>query len=180
MSLIECSECSGQVSTLAETCPHCGVQIRGRTCPECGNLIEKAGEPCPNCGFRASALKSAAAPVSGETESWFKRFFRGDVALWKTFWLGFALANTLIAAAIARIRNESDSEAAFILLAWVWFTTWWWFSWVAVWRSAKQYRKQGNTPGWGVAAQVIVVVNVLWVALSSALGIVVAIANFQP
>lgn len=49
MALINCPECGGSVSSQAEICPHCGVQIR--VCPECKKVIAGNVEQCPDCGY---------------------------------------------------------------------------------------------------------------------------------
>lgn len=51
MAIIKCPECGHQVSSLAETCPSCGVSIAGNIlkCPECGGVMLRAQDICPNC-----------------------------------------------------------------------------------------------------------------------------------
>ena len=51
MSMIKCPECGQRVSSLAGTCPHCGVAIRGmiRQCPQCQEYVMKAATVCPHC-----------------------------------------------------------------------------------------------------------------------------------
>lgn len=64
MAIIECVECKGKVSDLAETCPHCGAPVslsiktepKEIECFECKMPIKADQNVCPNCGVR-QALK---------------------------------------------------------------------------------------------------------------------------
>lgn len=55
MALIECPECTAQISDQAESCIHCGLPIESieqtRECPECGTDNAKETSSCENCGF---------------------------------------------------------------------------------------------------------------------------------
>lgn len=52
MSMIKCPECGERVSTMAGTCPHCGINIAGnlRKCPDCDEYCLMTQDTCPNCG----------------------------------------------------------------------------------------------------------------------------------
>lgn len=57
MTMMQCRECSQQVSSMAPTCPHCGVpdpsgqDIRRGDCLGCGREIAiSSAEACPHCG----------------------------------------------------------------------------------------------------------------------------------
>lgn len=52
MSLILCPKCGGRVSTMAGTCPTCGVAIRRNliACPSCGAYALSSEGKCPSCG----------------------------------------------------------------------------------------------------------------------------------
>ncbi|MFT6923837.1 MAG: RNA polymerase subunit RPABC4/transcription elongation factor Spt4 [Crocinitomicaceae bacterium] len=62
MALIECIECKGKVSDLAENCPHCGAPVaisvnvtpKMINCFECNESIKEDTETCPNCGVPQS------------------------------------------------------------------------------------------------------------------------------
>ncbi|NVK64923.1 MAG: zinc ribbon domain-containing protein [Flavobacteriales bacterium] len=64
MAIIECIECKGNVSDLAETCPHCGAPVslsvktepKETECFECKKPIKVDQDVCLNCGVR-QALK---------------------------------------------------------------------------------------------------------------------------
>ncbi|MCF0197160.1 MAG: zinc ribbon domain-containing protein [Bacteroidaceae bacterium] len=52
MSIIKCPRCSGNVSTMARTCPGCGTRIYGNItkCAHCNNYVSTEDECCPHCG----------------------------------------------------------------------------------------------------------------------------------
>lgn len=62
MSLILCPKCGGRVSTMAGTCPTCGVAIRRNLihCPSCGAHALSSEGTCPSCG---EALPQVAQPL---------------------------------------------------------------------------------------------------------------------
>lgn len=51
MALIKCSECGGDISSSAKTCPHCGIKISLSKCPECGKKLNGDESNCPDCGY---------------------------------------------------------------------------------------------------------------------------------
>ena len=57
MAIIKCPECGHQISDKAETCPICGVKIKGNVvkCPQCGNVYLKDQAMCPVCHYTAVA-----------------------------------------------------------------------------------------------------------------------------
>jgi len=59
MSIIKCPECGNSVSTMAGSCPTCGVTIDGnlRKCPECGDYYLTSQKECPHCGYEIPAKK---------------------------------------------------------------------------------------------------------------------------
>lgn len=52
MSIIKCPECLHPVSSMAGTCPYCGVKIADHVikCESCGNYCSKDHTECPMCG----------------------------------------------------------------------------------------------------------------------------------
>lgn len=52
MSMIKCPECGERVSTMAGTCPHCGINIADnlRQCPSCSEYCLLTQDTCPHCG----------------------------------------------------------------------------------------------------------------------------------
>jgi TM2 domain-containing membrane protein YozV/RNA polymerase subunit RPABC4/transcription elongation factor Spt4 len=92
MALIKCHECGHVMSTLAETCPNCGVaiskvetqQIKTRKfCSRCGAEIDFQTEICPKCGVRVSQPKS----VKSRTTAILLALFLGGLGAHK-FYLG--------------------------------------------------------------------------------------------
>ena len=59
MSMIKCPECGEKVSTMAGTCPHCGINIEGnlRQCPNCDEYCLLSQDTCPHCGTRLSFIE---------------------------------------------------------------------------------------------------------------------------
>ena len=56
MAIIRCPECKEQISSMALTCPHCGIRIKGhiRQCPDCKEWIRKNNATCKVCGSSVS------------------------------------------------------------------------------------------------------------------------------
>lgn len=57
MAVMECPDCGGKVSDLAEHCPHCGrpvyvedAQALFFECPDCDREVSDNARFCPNCG----------------------------------------------------------------------------------------------------------------------------------
>ncbi|WP_159453507.1 double zinc ribbon domain-containing protein [Geoanaerobacter pelophilus] len=55
MALINCPECSREISNKAVSCPHCGFPlpelIAAYTCKFCNKEFPFSDELCPHCGF---------------------------------------------------------------------------------------------------------------------------------
>ncbi len=49
MALTTCPECGGKISTIAESCIHCGCKIT--VCPECGMTFTGEQSLCSECGY---------------------------------------------------------------------------------------------------------------------------------
>ena len=64
MSMIKCPECGNRVSTMAGTCPTCGVAIHGHLihCEDCGTYYLDRDSKCPYCGKEAPAPQETPAP----------------------------------------------------------------------------------------------------------------------
>ena len=72
MALINCPECSGSISSVAERCVHCGCKIT--VCPDCGEPHAGEKEFCSNCGFN---FKKAGEVKNGKS-------FKGLLDYWKS------------------------------------------------------------------------------------------------
>ena len=75
MSMIKCPECGERVSTMAGTCPHCGINIADNLtqCPNCNEYCLLTKDTCPHCGTPLSADTSEdntqeiqASPETGQ------------------------------------------------------------------------------------------------------------------
>ncbi len=76
MAIIDCPECTGKVSSLAEICPHCGFRVpkpeiaapAAFTCPECGAAARTGAKNCTSCGYQLDGGSSAtdAQTTSGD------------------------------------------------------------------------------------------------------------------
>ena len=68
MPIIKCPECGHQVSSLAATCPSCGVAIAGHIvqCPQCGQTMLASQKTCTNCH---AALSPVASPLNRPNEA---------------------------------------------------------------------------------------------------------------
>ena len=74
MSIIKCPECGGQVSTMAGTCPGCGIKIAGnlRQCPNCGGYCLISQQTCPQCNQKIEPLHAPTTPeqiIQGKEEA---------------------------------------------------------------------------------------------------------------
>ena len=56
--MIKCPECGERVSTMAGTCPHCGINIAGnlKQCPNCNEYCLNSQDTCPYCGTPLSVI----------------------------------------------------------------------------------------------------------------------------
>lgn len=73
MALIRCSECDGQVSDKAVSCPHCGApaavalrKARKHTCDECEGEVEPEATACPHCGAPLDTSSDSSEPPPSE------------------------------------------------------------------------------------------------------------------
>ena len=61
MAMIACSECSGSISSVATTCPHCGKPQPGHTgfnCDKCYVSNDPYAASCRSCGASLEAVRS--------------------------------------------------------------------------------------------------------------------------
>lgn len=68
MAITICPDCSGKVSTKAQSCPHCGHPMAAHeapTCPECRATLPAGSGACAACGFQPTA---DAAPVDPNSD----------------------------------------------------------------------------------------------------------------
>lgn len=56
--IVNCPECSMDISANVTICPHCGfpmceakTETKNSTCPECGNVINSNAQKCDTCGY---------------------------------------------------------------------------------------------------------------------------------
>jgi hypothetical protein len=101
-------------------------------------------------------------------KNYLARHWAGHLSLPVSYWINSALLSALIAAAVEfagdRIRDHGGSlrGLAIIALAYgLFFAIFWVWSSVGIWRSAYWHRRRGGTPGWGLAARILVVLSAL-------------------
>jgi hypothetical protein len=99
-------------------------------------------------------------------KNYFQRHWAGHLSLPVSYWINSALISALIAAAVeyaARRLIEGGgalSHLALVALAYLAFSALFWvWSSVGIWRSAYWHRRRGGTPGWGLAARILVVLS---------------------
>ena len=71
MALAKCPFCDGEVSTYAESCPHCGKLVKRplTACPECGGAIPSRAATCGHCGYPVEANRlKLDKEIAGEVE----------------------------------------------------------------------------------------------------------------
>lgn len=97
-----------------------------------------------------------------------RRHWAGHLSLPVSFWINGALLSALIAAAVEYVGNRIRDNGgtlrglAIIALAYAAFSAVFWvWSAVGIWRSAYWHRRRGGTPGWGLAARILVVLFAL-------------------
>ncbi len=96
-----------------------------------------------------------------------KQIWRGDIGLFRTFWLVYLLGNGLIIGAMKLFEKSADVNTVGSIAANVYFVAYLaslvytFFCWVSVWRAARKYRNDAISP---VLARSVVI----WAALSSA------------
>jgi hypothetical protein len=63
MALIQCVECSKELSEKAKACPHCGCPNNQIRCPECSNFVDDAIAECPKCGYPLKGSQPKTIPT---------------------------------------------------------------------------------------------------------------------
>jgi len=101
MALHECAECHGQVSDMAQACPHCGAPVGRRS-----SVSVKAAAP-PKPGLQASPQPSRKPPAKKVTSTHLKMF---GVVLF--FALAFAqmLSKPTASSSSAPVRSSTDND----------------------------------------------------------------------
>lgn len=101
-------------------------------------------------------------------KNYLRRHWAGHLSLPVSFWINAALVAALIAAAVEyagnRLRDGGGTlrGLAIVALAYAAFSAVFWvWSAVGIWRSAYWHRRRGGTPGWGLAARILVVLFAL-------------------
>lgn len=95
-----------------------------------------------------------------------KQLWRGDVPLFKTYWVfGFAVSILLnaIMMFVVALQGEMPSLEPLFLGLWVFTTLYGLFMAVAIWRSAGKYEGPKH---WGLLARAVVVLSVLRTVLN--------------
>jgi hypothetical protein len=101
-------------------------------------------------------------------KNYLSRHWAGHLPLPVSFWINSVLVSVLIAVAVeyanGRLRANGWTLRGLAVLAIAYFgvmAIFWTWSAVGIWRSAYWHRRRGGTPGWGLAARVLVAVSVL-------------------
>ena len=73
MALLKCEDCGGEVSSRAQSCPHCGAPIESPQepaalllCPDCSTTVPADAEQCPSCGCATDSLGWTSAQDAAE------------------------------------------------------------------------------------------------------------------
>ena len=82
-----------------------------------------------------------------------KKFFNGEVALWKSYWLIFVLLSFPVVFVAIFLATVSGLLAALILIIWTVYVN------IGVWKSSSNY--QGSKV-WAVLAKIAVIINTLY------------------
>jgi hypothetical protein len=101
-------------------------------------------------------------------KNYLRRHWAGHLPLPVSFWINSVLVSVLIAAAVeyanGRLRANGGTLRGLAIIALAYFVflvIFWVWSAVGIWRSAYWHRRRGGTPGWGLAARILVVLSVL-------------------
>jgi hypothetical protein len=110
----------------------------------------------------------AAVQLTGPTKlNFMTRYWRGEIALPVSYWL-VGIAIYVVIATVSYVFGDimptldlSPVQIGFALIAFVVFlatcTTW---QAVGLWRSASRYKRTSSSPGWGTAAQMMLLIGV--------------------
>jgi hypothetical protein len=88
------------------------------------------------------------------------RLWRGEIALWKTFWLfgagggGLVLGLPILGAMLALTDVPDDTTASIFVIALGFLLVYLVWVFVGIWRAANAYQ---GTPSWAVLAKIAVV-----------------------
>jgi hypothetical protein len=101
-------------------------------------------------------------------KNYFRRHWAGHLSLPVSFWINAVALSALMAATVEYVGNRiRDNGAtlrslAIIALAYAAVSAVFWvWSAVGIWRSAYWHRRRGGTPGWGLAARILVILFAL-------------------
>jgi hypothetical protein len=72
VALINCWECSGNVSSLAASCPHCGAPQQLINCHECQSIMSMDAARCSTCLARLDDLNIYKEKKETEEERLFR------------------------------------------------------------------------------------------------------------
>ncbi len=113
MPIIKCPECGHQVSSLAATCPGCGVAIAGNIvkCPECGQTMLASQKTCTNChAVLPPATSSPAGKEDGSDNESPRRAWS-----WGVLVASFVIALAVIAAGwyFYQRAQQGNEQAAY-------------------------------------------------------------------
>ncbi len=65
MALINCKDCTNEISDSAESCPKCGAPVpkilkkNEEQCPHCMTVVDSAATTCPGCGAKKGYATNA-------------------------------------------------------------------------------------------------------------------------
>jgi len=109
--IYKCSDCGGDVSARADSCPHCGGPVA--RCIECKAPLDLSVDQCKSCGREAEA-----SAVSGSTSASCPRCNAKAYAPRQLFWRLFVPIPLIWMVALAGSSNEWNVEEhwAFILV----------------------------------------------------------------
>ena len=158
MALSTCKECDGKVSTLAKTCPHCGVPnpaIKKKT-------SKKNSKPWGSEPPKKTAPSSTSIPTTPSNDTSWERFMDGKLDLKTAFW-GYGFFGSIVIGIGCGVLVETVSNVfniVYVISITVLI--------IGLWQCASNYKKimsqKKESELWGVLTQAYCVLGALGLA----------------
>ena len=156
MAMSNCRECGREVSTLAKSCPGCGV-------PNPTKITKSIKTKVKSKRVSKSSLSSKSK------NNLIKDFWDGKISLGKSFWLGgfvvLAIAGLPLVYATLNIDNISDGAATLFIIYFFLYACLNIFIYIGIWKSASIYiqnkKKNKQTSFWGYVTKVLIIIGAI-------------------
>jgi hypothetical protein len=129
------------------------------------SLPDHQGRPVSNTGLKAEPESLSRRDIAASRRGFVVRYWSGEIALWKSYWLVGTFVTAFVMAAVASIetvdwesgRGYASSRLVLLVTGYI-LTVW---HMVGLWRSAEVYQRRKPTVSWGELVKFGVVIGAL-------------------